>query len=91
MKIHVPMLLKEAIWRCCNGHEAKAVPGMSGPVPMLLTEAIWRCYRGHVFTMTQAVHHDGQLKKIVTHKKPCVCIGDFALQKKKENKFCFRK
>ncbi len=25
---NVPMLLKEAIWRCCNGPEAKAVPGM---------------------------------------------------------------
>ncbi len=40
------MLLLEAIWRCYNGHEARAVPGMRTHVPMLQVEAIWRSYNG---------------------------------------------
>ncbi len=32
--------------KCCNGWEAKAVPGMDGHVPMLLVEAIWKCWNG---------------------------------------------
>ncbi len=42
----MPVLLVEAIWRCCNGREARAVSGMSGCVPVLLVEAIWRCCNG---------------------------------------------
>ncbi len=43
----LPILHLEAIWRCCDGPEAKAVPGMSGHVLMLLMEAIWRYCNGH--------------------------------------------
>ncbi len=35
MRTHVPMLLLEAIWKCCNGHEAKVVPGMKRHVVVL--------------------------------------------------------
>ncbi len=46
MSTHVLVLLREAIWRSYNGHEAKAVPGIRTPVPKLPKEAIWRCYNG---------------------------------------------
>ncbi len=39
-------LLVEAIWRCLNGPEAKAAPGMGGHVPLLLVMAIWRWCNG---------------------------------------------
>ncbi len=42
----MPMLLVEAIWRSCNGREAKAVPGMNRHTLGQLQEAIWRSYNG---------------------------------------------
>ncbi len=36
----------EAIWKSYNGHEVKAVPGISGYVNLLPKEAVWRCCNG---------------------------------------------
>ncbi len=36
----------EAIWRCCNGLEAKAVPGTGGHVLGLLLWADIKCWCG---------------------------------------------
>ncbi len=43
---HVLRLLVKAIWKCCNGCKAKAVPGMSKHVLMLMKKAIWRSCNG---------------------------------------------
>ncbi len=40
-------LLVEAIWRCFDGHEVKAVPGLRKHAPMLPQKVIWRCFNGH--------------------------------------------
>ncbi len=45
MKTHVSVQLVEAIWRCCNGREAKAAPGMTRYAEHLVL-AVGRCCNG---------------------------------------------
>ncbi len=63
MKTHVPMQLKEANWRCCNGHEAKAIPGirdMCSFAPKrnkLVYQWLWSmCYYNIKFTVSGDKH-----------------------------------